>query len=171
MRVSRWPRPYFHLGGHGTLVMIRKLINRLFGRGVWKDVDQDEVERQIQAAHKEREVDYSRADEYSYEHYTDAIDEVKRLKRKERHEEAIELLLWCIEFGEEEARHHEKIGWSSAIAPAYYRHLGIVYRKEDRYEDEVKILERYQEACREMGSSPNEDMVDRLERARELDAS
>ena len=39
-----------------------------------------------------------------------------------------------------------------SIAPAYYRDLAIVYRKDDRHQDEVEVLERYVDACRELGN-------------------
>jgi len=46
--------------------------------------------------------------------------------------------------------------------------LAIVYRKDDRHQDEVEVLERYVDACRELGNEAQEKMVSRLDRAREL---
>ncbi|RDZ53096.1 hypothetical protein C5C07_15285 [Haloferax sp. Atlit-4N] len=114
---------------------------------------------------------WSRVDEQPFDHYTDASDRVVVLKRERRHDEVEELLLWCIDYVEAEAEFekHQKYG-HAAIAPAYYRHLGIVYRKDGRYQDEVGILERYVKACRDLGGDPQKKMSDRLERARELAA-
>lgn len=95
-------------------------------------------------------------DEYDYDHYTDAVEDIKQLKREKRHDEAEGLLLWCIDFAEAE----DQVG----LPRWYYKHLGIVYRKENRYEDEVEILERYVENT----TSPRQEILDRLERAREL---
>ena len=57
---------------------------------------------------------------------------------------------------------------SSAPAPAYYRHLGIVLRKEGRYDDDVALLERYIDWFEEHPGEPREELVGRLERALEL---
>ncbi|WP_435552732.1 hypothetical protein [Natrinema sp. CGMCC1.2065] len=104
--------------------------------------------------------EWDRADEYPYDHYTDAVEDVKQLKREKRHDEVEDLLLWCIDYAEAEA---EEEGFGGPPR-AYYRHLAIVYRKDDRYEDEVEILERYASST----FDPHEKMLDRLERAREL---
>lgn len=92
----------------------------------------------------------------SFDHYTDAVDTIKQLKREQRHDEAESLLLWCI--GQTEQDEFDD------PAPWYYKHLAIVYRKEDRYEDEVQILERYLSNA----ASPREDLQKRLHRAKEL---
>jgi len=105
---------------------------------------------------------WDRAGEYPYDHYTDAIEDIKQLKREKRHDEVEDLLLWCIDYAEAEA---EMDGYGSP-PPAYYRHLAIVYRKDDRYEDEVEVLERYASST----FDPKKKMPDRLERARELAA-
>lgn len=110
--------------------------------------------------------EWERADEYKYDHYTDAVEDIKQLKREKRHEEAIELLEWCIDYTEAESEADGPVG--STPAPAYYRHLGIVLRKEGRYEDEVTVLERYLSWFKNNDAEPREELVDRLERAREL---
>jgi hypothetical protein len=110
--------------------------------------------------------EWGRAGEQPYDHYTDAVEDIKQLKRDRRHEDVEELLLWCIDYTEAEARAEETM--STAPAPAYYRHLGIVYRKDDRHQDEVEILERYVDVCQDLGEDPDDDLVARLERAREL---
>ncbi|MDG5762118.1 restriction endonuclease [Natronococcus sp. A-GB1] len=112
---------------------------------------------------------WERAHEYPYDHYTEAVDDIKQLKRERAHTEAENLLLWCIDFVEAEAKQKQDQRYGSpAIAPAYYRHLGIIYRKDDRHRDEVEILNRYVTACRNIGTAPQDDMVDRLDRAQEL---
>ena len=92
----------------------------------------------------------------SFNHFTDAVDTIKQLKREQRHDEAESLLLWCIEQTEQ-----EEFG---DPAPWYYKHLAIVYRKENRYEDEVQIIKRYLNHA----SSPQEGLQKRLHRAEEL---
>jgi hypothetical protein len=113
-----------------------------------------------------RDWEWDRADEYDYEHYTDAIEYIKQLKREKRHGEVIDLLKWCINYTEAEAEADEPV--ASAPATAYYRHLGIVLRKEGRYDDELTLLERYIDWFEVHGGEPREGLVDRLERAREL---
>lgn len=116
-----------------------------------------------------REWDWDRADEYEYAHYTDAVDDIKQLKRDRRHDEVIELLNWCIDYTEAEAEADAPS--SDAPAPAYYRHLGIVLRKEGRYNDEVALLEDYFLSFEQHGGTSDEGLVDRLEKARELAAA
>ncbi|TYL37371.1 hypothetical protein CV102_17280 [Natronococcus pandeyae] len=112
---------------------------------------------------------WDRADEYPHDHYTEAIEEVKKLKREQNHTEAESLLLWCIDFVEAEAEWEQNQPYGSAvIAPAYYRHLAIIYRKDDRYRDEVEILNRYIDACESIGTTPKDRMKERLNRAQEL---
>ncbi|MEM4780177.1 MAG: restriction endonuclease [Halalkalicoccus sp.] len=94
-----------------------------------------------------------------YDHYTEAVDDVEKLKREGRHDEAEALLWWCIEAAERQA--HEQ-GYET-VPPWYYEHLAIVYRKDGRYEDEVGVLERYVER-----GGKKERLLDRLDRAREL---
>lgn len=115
-----------------------------------------------------RDWEWERAGEYEYDHYTDAVEEIKQLKREERHDEVIDLLEWCIDYTEAEAEANGSV--ASEPAPAYYRHLGIVLRKENRYEDEVAVLECYVSWFDDYEGTPDEDLVDRLERARELEA-
>lgn len=99
-----------------------------------------------------------RRDEYSFDHFTDAVDTVKQLKREERHDEAEKLLLWCIEQAEQEDEFDDPPPW-------YYKHLAIVYRKEKRYEDEVKVIERYLNEA----TKPQKDLQKRLKKAQELE--
>lgn len=110
---------------------------------------------------------WDRVDEYPFNKYHQATETIKQLKRERRHDEVEELLLWCIDFTEAEARADQPV--PDTPAPAYYRHLAIVYRKEERCEDEVAILERYMNVCEELRADPDDDLVDRLDHARELD--
>ncbi|WP_160132962.1 hypothetical protein [Halococcus salsus] len=98
-----------------------------------------------------------RSDRPDFDHYTDAVERVKQLKREKRHDEAEKLLLWCIEQAEKETEYE-------TLPPWYYKHLGIVYRKEERYDDEVKILQRYINRT----ANPKKELRERLQRAQEL---
>ena len=51
------------------------------------------------------------------------------------------------------------------VAPWFYRELAIVYHKEKRYEEEVAIFERHQEANDGEGYK---DLIERLNKARKL---
>lgn len=130
--------------------MFTKLVEALFGSGDEDIADSGPVKQ---------------GDGYTYDHYTEAVDNVKQLKREGDHDAAEDLLLWCIEQVEQEAFGS---GGPNVIAPWYYRHLGIVYRKDQQYDDEVAVLERYMEACEDVGAEPKEELVSRLERANEL---
>lgn len=94
----------------------------------------------------------------SFDHFTDAVDTIKQLKREQRHDDAESLLLWCIEQAEQDNEFVDPPPW-------YYKHLAIVYRKDDRYEDEIQILERYLSNA----VSPREDLQKRFHRAKELE--
>jgi hypothetical protein len=48
--------------------------------------------------------------------------------------------------------------------------VAIVYRKDDRYDDEVALLKRYTDACKRIGQTPTDKLQQRLERAQELAA-
>ncbi|WP_337653096.1 restriction endonuclease [Halomontanus rarus] len=99
-------------------------------------------------------------DEFDINHYTDATDHIKQLKREGKHDTAEVLLHWCIDQAEVEAKEN---GYSEPPR-WYYKHLAIIYRKDGRYDDEQAILERYIEVCNELGGQPHEEIVDRLDR-------
>lgn len=124
----------------------------------------EELQRQREERERYEEWEWERVDEYPFDHYTEATEEVKQLKREKKHDEVENLLLWCIDFVEAEAEFNPV----PAIAPWYYEHLGIVYRKDGRYDDEVAILERYMDAVEEVGDDPHRKMGPRLEKARKL---
>lgn len=108
--------------------------------------------------------EFDRVDEQPYDHYTTAIEDIKQLKRDHKHDEVEELLLWCIAYAEAESEAKDYL----ALPPRYYKDLAIVYRKDDRCEEEIEILERYIDACEAIGDTPRDALVDRLDRAREL---
>ena len=97
------------------------------------------------------------------ERYNDITEQVKQLKRDGEHDRALELLHWAID--ETAAEVNDSDTFHSAPAPWYFEHAAIVYRKENRYDDEVAVLERYHDLA---GSSAKSKLTDRLERAREL---
>lgn len=102
-------------------------------------------------------------------HYTDAVEQVKELKRQGRNEEAIKLLLRLVDATESEAHEAAKsklyAGWG--VAPWYYEQLAILYRKEKRYADEVEILERYDRQPKAPGTGSIK-LTERLIKARKL---
>lgn len=71
-------------------------------------------------------------------HFLDYIPEVEELKRQRRYEDAAALLIRMVDAVEAEAA-KEKCG----VAPWYYWHLAIVYRKLHRADLELAILERF----------------------------
>jgi len=140
-----------------------EFFKRLLGSNTSSDgQDSEELRRKVYGEPWE----WDRAGEQPYDHYTDAVEDIKQLKRDRRHENVEELLLWCIDYTEAEARTDKTI--ETVPAPAYYRHLGIVYRKEDCHQDEVEVLERYLDVCQDLGEDPDDDLAARLERAHEL---
>ena len=101
-------------------------------------------------------------EEYGFESFVDAVDTIKQLKRAEDHNELERVLWWCINDTEADAAENR-----GGVGPYYYEQLAILYRKQGRNDDEVDILERYQEQPHAPGKGP-EKLAKRLERAREL---
>jgi hypothetical protein len=97
-------------------------------------------------------------------HYTDWVDQVMQLTRDERFDEAIQLLLKAVNATEKEAK---KDG--GGVAPWYYEKLATIYRKQRRYDDEVAILERFEQQPKSAGIGPAK-LAERLVRARKLRA-
>ena len=95
-------------------------------------------------------------------HYTEHVDRIKNLKRADRTDDAVALLLRCVDATEAEDRVNN---WG--VAPGYYEQLAILYRKEKRFRDEVSILERFSEQRKAPGSLPPKLEV-RLAKAKEL---
>lgn len=97
--------------------------------------------------------------------FADKIEAVRRLKRENRHQEAVALLLRLLTTAEKEAART-----GSGIAAWYYEQLAILYRRQQRLAAEVEILERYLAAQAKLGGTPARQMVNRLARAKELAA-
>ncbi|WP_286241156.1 hypothetical protein [Neptuniibacter halophilus] len=97
-------------------------------------------------------------------HYTDHIETIKQLKREGKNQEAIVLLLDCVEATESQSEHAGE-GWG--VAPWYYEQLAILYRKERQFDKEVKILERYDSQPKAPGAGPKK-LAERLVKARTL---
>lgn len=100
------------------------------------------------------------------DHYTDAVELVKQLKREKRHDEAISLLQELIAETEADA---EAAGEGRGVAPWYYEQMAILFRKERRYKDEIAILERYARQPKASGAGPQK-LAERLKKARQLSA-
>jgi hypothetical protein len=98
------------------------------------------------------------------DHYTAYVERVKQLKVEDKYDEAIELLLKLVDGTEKEARGHGN-GWG--VAPWYYEQLAIIYRKKKRYDDEVQILERYENQPKAPGAGPGK-LAERLLKAKQL---
>jgi predicted RNA-binding Zn-ribbon protein involved in translation (DUF1610 family) len=99
-------------------------------------------------------------------HYTDAVDDVRRLKREGRTGEAEALLLRCVDATEAEARRE-----GYAPAPWYYDQLAIIYRQQGDPAKEVAILERYVKTAgieKARRSTRGSKILGRLEKARAL---
>jgi len=136
-----------------------KWIKRIFGiNEKTRDFSLNEVIETYEQ--KERQV--KQAGSVDGKHYTEYVELVKQLKREERHDEAIKLLLQLVTGTEREAR---TAGWG--VAPWYYEQLAIIYRKEKRYDEEVEILERYQKQTKASGAKPSK-LAERLIKAKEL---
>jgi len=95
-------------------------------------------------------------------HYTEYVDEIRRLKANGDYDEAEKLLLCLVDAVEAEAKAE---GWG--VAPWYYEQLAIIYRKRKDYQAEVAILERFARQRRAPGVKPPV-LLERLAKAREL---
>ena len=114
-------------------------------------------------------------------HYTDNVETINQLKRDEKYDEAIALLLKSVELTEKESKKanpkpilDEKFAFLSegrtnvwGVAPWYYEQLAIIYRKQKKYAEEVSILERYEKQPKAPGAGPKK-LAERLIKAREL---
>ena len=95
-------------------------------------------------------------------HYTGHVERIKDLKRAQRADKAIALLLECLDATEAEANIK-----GGGVAPWYYEQLAILYRKDKRLADEIDVLERYERQSKAAGVGPAK-LAARLARAREL---
>ena len=96
-------------------------------------------------------------------HYTKWVERIRQLKREGRLDEAIALLRQCADATED-----QNYSQSCGVAPWYFEHLAICFRKQKEFPAEVAVLERY---ARLHPSHMEEDWLEhRLEKARLLRA-
>ena len=95
-------------------------------------------------------------------HFTEHVACIIDLKRAQRTDDAIALLLKCVAATEAEDQLDR-----GGVAPWYYEQLAILYRKGKRFADEVSILERYAKHRKAPGSLPPK-LADRLVKAKGL---
>lgn len=113
---------------------------------------------------EDREVfEFDRFPEFPYNHHTNATWDVRRLLDDED-DDVEDLLLWCIAFTEAEAR--SKTHPETEPVAEYYDQLATVYRSDQRYDDELELLERYADVCEELDVSPDDDLAAQLDHAR-----
>ena len=93
-------------------------------------------------------------------HFVEHVDTIKQLERNGNEEEAIALLLECVEATECEANAEGR-----GVAPWYYERLAIIYRKQNRIEKELQILEQYDAQPKARGMKPKK-LAKRLEKVR-----
>ena len=144
-------------------------LKRLFGqekhrepatREVADDSEVNAISQEIRE-YRDRQRRMAVAAQVDGRHYTEHTEGIKQLKREGKNDEAIALLLRLVDAVERESRAADG-EWS--IAPWYYEHLAILYRKLKDYSAEVAIIERYEKVA---GGSRTK-LSDRLVRAREL---
>jgi predicted Zn-ribbon and HTH transcriptional regulator len=94
-------------------------------------------------------------------HYTDWLDEVDRLERKNKQEELLSLLLSLIDATEQESQSE---GWIPPRAYSY-RTAGI-YEDRGDFETAIAILARYRKAIEAVGKMPEPDLFALIRRIR-----
>ena len=90
------------------------------------------------------------------------VDRVNQFKVEKKNDEAIEYLLRLVNSIEKEAQ-TQGLG----AAPWYYEQLAIFYREEERYDDEVAVLERF-EALPTVPGGGQRKLAKRLVQARQI---
>lgn len=137
-----------------------KIFSRLFGKS--EDQKLEEYSRQRLEELQERHTKKQEAASVDGTHYVNHVETIKQLKRENRHDETVGLLLKCVDATEAES------GVAGCgVAPWYYEQLAILYRKNKDYESEVSILERYQNQIAAAGIGPQK-LAERLTKARAL---
>lgn len=91
---------------------------------------------------------------------TAVVENVQRLKREGKLEEALQVLLSQLDLWERDAA-----AGLGGVAPWYYEQAAIVYRKLKRFDEEIAVLERFAAQPHAPGSSPPE-LLERLEKAK-----
>lgn len=95
-------------------------------------------------------------------YYTEYTEEIKNLKKVKKHDEAIWLLLKILDAIERESREFD-----DGVSPWYYEQLAIIYRKEKRVADEIKVLERFAAQKKSPGVKPKK-LAEQLAKAKEI---
>jgi len=93
-----------------------------------------------------------------------SVDTIKKLKKSGQDYELEEVLMWCVEATESEAKAE-----GSGVAPYYYEELAKLYRKQKDYKAEIAILERFAQQTHAPGVMPQK-LLERLEKTRKLAA-
>lgn len=137
-----------------------KLFSWLFGKS--EEQKLEEYSRKRLEELQEQYAIKQKAASVNGTHYVNQVEAIKQLKRENRNDEAVGLLLKCVDATEAES---EVAG--CGVAPWYYEQLAILYRKNKDYESEVAILERYQNQIAAAGVGPQK-LAARLTKARAL---
>lgn len=95
------------------------------------------------------------------QHFTQWPDTIRQMKRDGHREEALKLLIECIDAAE---RDHS----GRAPAPWYTEQAAIVFRQMGRLDAEVAILERWVSACPKQFRSSTNKIEERLAKAQAL---
>ena len=128
------------------LVLFPPLSKVLFGNKAWKSIPYKDIDITSETLKQPYNEEASFVEGH---HYTGYVERVKLLKRENRHAEAIELLLKLVDATENEAKVN-----GGGLAPWYYEELAGLYRKNNRPDDELAILERYNKQPKARGKHP-----------------
>jgi len=99
---------------------------------------------------------------YRGKHFTEYVENVKKLKQAGNLNETEKLLLKLIEATEAESKSE-----GCGVAPWYYHELAKICRKKKDYKSEVVILERFAKQKHATGAMPPK-LIQRLEKAKAL---
>jgi hypothetical protein len=99
---------------------------------------------------------------YQGRHYTTYLGLMDSLKRSEKNEQLEALLFHLIDATEREA-----FMLNQVVAPAYYREMAILYRKQGRDTDELAILQRYAALPPERRQRQKAELLERLEKVKQ----
>jgi hypothetical protein len=112
--------------------------------------------------YQKQEMERIKAGSVDGKHFTRYIEDVKQLKKEKNHTEAISLLTKLVDATEKESSVS-----GSDIAPWYYEQLAIIYRKEKLINEEIEILERYEQKTKVLRDKPSK-LQSRLVKAKEI---
>lgn len=117
-----------------------------------------EVERGFFATLSEK---MGRPYENEVDRLTDLVSRVTELKRAECFEESLMLL-----HEEIERQENDSAAGLGGVAPWYYEHAAVIYRKLKRHGDEIAVLERFAAQQHAPGTKPPQ-LLERLAKAKE----